>query len=79
MRHFLLDTIFCTLFIFGLVGLFASGTMFNIFYEEDPVGDMFADFELTDLVMSQLQEPPAPSEDIILVNMAYANREKIGR
>ncbi|MFT5641664.1 MAG: CHASE2 domain-containing sensor protein [Cyclobacteriaceae bacterium] len=78
MRHFLLDTIFCTLFIFGLVGLFASITMFNIFNVVDPVGDMFADFELTDVVMSQLQEPPAPSEDIVLVNISYADRASIG-
>jgi hypothetical protein len=31
MRHFLLDTIFCTRLIFGLLGLFASVTMFNKF------------------------------------------------
>ncbi|MEQ8546782.1 MAG: CHASE2 domain-containing protein [Cyclobacteriaceae bacterium] len=79
MRRFLLDTVLCTLFIFSLVGLFASFTLFNIFNVVDPIGDMFADFELTDVVISQLQEPPAPSEDIVVVNISYANRESIGR
>ena len=78
MRRFLLDTVLCSLFIFSLMGLFSSVTYFRIFDVLDPVGDMFADFEMSDLVMSQLREAPLASEDIVVVNISNANREEIG-
>ncbi|WP_421875254.1 CHASE2 domain-containing protein [Marinoscillum sp.] len=78
MRKFLLDTVLCSLFIFGIMGLFSSVTYFKIFDLFDPIGDMFADFEMSDLVMSKLRDAPPASEDIVVVNIAHANREEIG-
>ncbi|HCX23792.1 MAG: hypothetical protein CMB80_23475 [Flammeovirgaceae bacterium] len=78
MRRFLLDTILCSLFIFGIMGLFSSVTYFRIFDVLDPIGEMFSDFELSDVVMSQLREAPLASEDIVVVNISNANREEIG-
>jgi CHASE2 domain-containing sensor protein len=77
MRRFLLDTVLCSGFIFALIGLFASLTVFKIFDVLDPVGEMFEDFELTDLVMSSLREEPPADPDIVLVNIGDANREMI--
>ena len=77
MKRFLRDTILCSAFIFSLMGLFASVTVFKVFDIFDPIGEMFADFELSDLVMSQLRVPPPASEDIVVVNIASANREQI--
>ena len=77
MRKFWLDVVFCTLFIFGVMGFFASVTFFKIFEIFDPIGEMFADFELTDIVMSQLREAPEADEQIVVANLAYSNREEI--
>lgn len=77
MRRFLLDTVFCSLFIFGIMGLFSSVTYFRIFEIFDPIGDMFEDFEITDLVMSQLRVAPPADDEIVVVNFAYENREGI--
>ncbi|MFT5570029.1 MAG: CHASE2 domain-containing sensor protein [Cyclobacteriaceae bacterium] len=77
MRKFLRDTLCCCVFIFGLIGLFGSLTVFRIFDVLDPVGDMFADFELSDLVMSTLREEPPADESIVVINIGDANREKL--
>ncbi|MEQ8470577.1 MAG: CHASE2 domain-containing protein [Marinoscillum sp.] len=78
MKNFVRDTILCSIFIFGLIGLFGSVTYFKIFDVFDPIGDMFSDFEMSDLVMSQLRVAPPASDDIVVVNIANANREEIG-
>lgn len=75
MRRFLLDTVLCSLFIFGVMGLFSSVTYFKIFELFDPIGDMFADFELTDLVMSQMRQAPPADEEIVIVNFGDEKRE----
>ena len=66
MRRFILDTFLCTAFIFGLMGLFASLTYFKVFELFDPIGEMFADFELTDIVFSQLQDDPIADDRIVI-------------
>ncbi len=79
MRRFILDTFLCTAFIFGLMGLFASLTYFKVFELFDPIGEMFADFELTDIVFSQLQDDPIADERIVMVNFGVIPREGIAR
>ncbi len=79
MKRFILDTVLCSVFIFSLIGLFASVTLFKIFDIFDPVGDMFSDFELTDVVFSQLLEEPIADENIVVVNIGYQDREGIAR
>ncbi|SNS97886.1 CHASE2 domain-containing protein [Ekhidna lutea] len=79
MKRFIRDTILCSLFIFGIMGLFASVTLFKVFELFDPIGDMFSDFELTDIVFSQLQEDPIADERIVMVNIGNLPREGIAR
>ncbi|WP_370089095.1 CHASE2 domain-containing protein [Ekhidna sp.] len=79
MKRFLLDTILCSLFIFSIMGFFASVTMFKVFDIFDPIGDMFSDFELTDIVFSQLQEDPIADERIVMVNIGNLSREGLAR
>ena len=40
----------------------------------DPIGEMFADFELTDIVMSQIREVPSADERIVIVNIGDLDR-----
>ena len=79
MRRFILDTLLCTLFIFGILGFFASIPLLKIFDAFDPVGEMFSDFELTDVVFSQLREEPIAEENLVIVNIGELNREGIAR
>ena len=79
MRKFLLDTVLCTAFIFGLMGLFGSLTFLNLFDVFDPIGEMFKDFELTDIVFSQLQEDPIADDRIVIVNIGVIPREGIAK
>jgi CHASE2 domain-containing sensor protein len=72
-----LDVIFGTLFIFGLMGMFASVTTFKIFDVFDPVGDALGDFDITDIVFSQFREAPIAEEDILLVNISSLDRAGI--
>lgn len=61
------------------MGLFASVTLFKVFDLFDPIGDMFSDFELTDIVFSQLQEDPIADDRIVMVNIGELSREGIAR
>jgi CHASE2 domain-containing sensor protein len=77
-RKFWLDVILATLFIFGLMGLFASATAFKIFDVFDPIGEAFGDMEVTDVVFSQLRDDPVGDDRIVLVNMGTLGRAEIG-
>ncbi|MEO9872615.1 CHASE2 domain-containing protein [Ekhidna sp.] len=79
MKRFIRDTILCSLFIFSIMGVFASVTFFKVFDLFDPIGDMFSDFELTDIVFSQLSEDPIADERIVMVNIGTLSREGIAR
>ncbi|MEP1034667.1 CHASE2 domain-containing protein [Ekhidna sp.] len=79
MKRFITDTILCSLFIFGIMGAFASLTFLKIFDAFDPIGEMFSDFELTDIVFSQLQDDPIADERIVIVNIGEIPREGIAR
>lgn len=79
MKRFILDTFLCTLFIFAIVGFFASLPFLKIFDAFDPIGEMFSDFEMTDIVFSQLREEPTADENIVIVNIGELNREGIAR
>ncbi|NQZ77510.1 MAG: CHASE2 domain-containing protein [Ekhidna sp.] len=79
MKRFIRDTILCSLFIFGIMGLFASVTLFKVFDLFDPIGDMFSDFELTDIVFSQMNDDPIADDRIVMVNIGNLPREGIAR
>jgi CHASE2 domain-containing sensor protein len=76
-RKYWLDTILGTAFILFMMFAFSKLTYFKIFDVLDPIGDVFADMESTDIVFSQLRESPTGEEDIVLVNIGMENREGI--
>ncbi len=77
-REFWLDAVLGTLFIFLLMGAFNMLFFLKIFDVFDPVGDALGDMEMTDVVFSQLREPPPVEERIVLVNIGRLNRAEIG-
>lgn len=77
MKRFLLDTVLCTAFIFGIMGFFASLTVLKLFDAFDPIGEMFSDFELTDIVFSQLADDPIADETMVIVNIGELPRAGI--
>ncbi len=79
MKRFTLDSILCTVFIFSILGFFASLPLLKIFDAFDPVGEMFSDFELTDIVFSQLRDEPIADEELVIVNIGELNREGIAQ
>ncbi len=76
-QRFWLDVILGSAFIFALIGLFASMTAFKIFDIFDPIGDAFADMEMTDIVFSQLRDEPVVDERVVLVNIGNRSRFEI--
>lgn len=76
-KKFWLDVILGTIFIFALLGFFNSFTAFGIFDIFDPIGDAFADMEMTDVVFSQLRDQPVVDERVILVNVGNRSRFEI--
>ncbi len=73
-----LDTVLGTLFIFGIMGAFSSISAFKIFDIFDPIADALGDFQVTDIVFSQLREDPIADERIVLVNIGTESRGSIG-
>ena len=66
----------CTFFIFGFVILLSLiPAQFEVL---DPISKALSDFELTDLVFSQLREDQSPDTNIVLVNIAHLSRAQIG-
>lgn len=76
-RRFWLDVILGSVFIFGLIGFFGSITAFGIFDIFDPIGDAFADMEMTDIVFSQLRDEPVVDDRVVLVNVGNRSRFEI--
>ncbi len=67
----------CTVFIFGFLGLLNFiPAQFEIL---DPIGKALQDFELTDLVFSELRTEQLPDTNVVLVNIGHLNRAQIGR
>lgn len=77
-RKLWLDVILGTLFIFGLMGLFKSVSAFRIFDIFDPIADALGDFQVTDIVFSQLREDPIADDRIVLVNIGAESRGTLG-
>jgi len=72
-----LHLVICTAFIFGFIGfLNLIPAQFEIL---DPIGKALNDFELTDLVFSQLRDDQSPDTNIVLVNIGHLNRAEIGK
>ncbi|MEM9895190.1 MAG: CHASE2 domain-containing protein [Bacteroidota bacterium] len=59
------------------MGFFGSLTFLNALDAFDPIGEMFKDFELTDIVFSQLLDDPNADDRIILVNIGDIPRAGI--
>lgn len=66
---------FCTGFILIVVYLLVKlPAQFDLL---DPIGEALNDFELTDMVFSQLKENPPPDTHIVLVNIGTLDRSGI--
>ncbi len=76
-KKFWLDVILGTVFIFALLGFFSSFTAFKIFDIFDPIGEAFADMEMTDVVFSQLRDRPVVDDRVVLVNVGNRSRFEI--
>lgn len=77
-REFWFDAVLGTIFIFLLMWAFSALFFLKIFDIFDPIGDALGDMEMTDVVFSQLREPPTAEERIVLVNLGRVNRAEIG-
>ena len=79
MKRLIVDAIFGFLFVLSLILFFSSITFFRVFDLFDPIGEIFDDFEFTDLMMSQMREAPPADESIVLVNIGNLNRAGIAQ
>lgn len=73
------SVLICTLFIFLFLGLLSK---IPVQFESkllDPIGNALKDFELTDLVFSQLRDSQTIDTNIVLVNIAHLSRSEIGQ
>ncbi len=77
MKRFFIDSILGYLFVLSLILFFSSITYFRVFDLFDPIGEMFEDFEITDLMMSQMREAPPADENVVLVNIGELDRSGI--
>ncbi len=73
-RRFWGDVILGTVFILGLMGLFASASAFKVFDLFDPIGDALGDMEFTDIYFSQLLDDPVADENVVLINVGLEPR-----
>tara|TARA_R110002050_G_scaffold286088_1_gene436071 strand:+ start:13750 stop:14967 length:1218 start_codon:yes stop_codon:yes gene_type:complete len=71
------SVLICTLFIFGFL-YFLSHLPIKLDLL-DPIGKALADFELTDLVFSQLRPEQTLDTNIVLVNISHLSRSEIGQ
>ena len=76
-RRFWKDVILGTVFILGLMGLFASVSAFQVFDMFDPIGEALGDMEFTDIYFSQLLDDPVADENVVLVNVGLEPRAGI--
>jgi CHASE2 domain-containing sensor protein len=77
MKNFWTDCILATAFVFLAMWGFLGLTNLQIFNAFDPIGEAFADVELTDYVFSRLREEPNVDENIVLVNIGTLSRREI--
>ncbi len=73
------SVLICTIFIFLFLGLLSK---IPVQFESkllDPIGNALRDFELTDLVFSQLREDQRIDTNIVLVNIGHLSRSEIGK
>ncbi len=72
-----LNNLICTVYIFGVLYLLSLiPAQFELL---DPLGEALKDFELTDIVFSEIREEQTADTNIVLVNIGYLNRSQIGR
>ncbi len=78
-KTILWDSVYGTVFIFGLILLFQFVRFLGQSSIFDPIGDAIGDVEFTDLVFSQLREDPKVDTSIVLVNIGKLSRREIAR
>ena len=76
-RRFWLDVILGTVFIIALGAFLGNMSAFKVFDILDPIGDAFADMELTDIYFSQLLDDPVADQNVVMVNVGLESRAGI--
>lgn len=71
------SVLICTAFIFGFLTVLANIPLQFEFL--DPIGKALKDFEMTDMVFSQLRPQQTIDTNIVLVNIAHLSRAEIGK
>lgn len=79
MKRFLLDCLFATLFVFGVLVAIREISQLNIFNVFDPLGQSLGDMEITDITFSRLREDPAIDTNIVIVNIGSLPRAGIAQ
>ncbi len=75
-KGFWIDCFFSTLWIFGIAWVFFSASSLGIFKVFQPIGDAYADLEISDIANSYIRKDPPIDDAIILVNSStLSNRE----
>lgn len=74
-KKFWIDTVLGTLFVF--IVMFASFKTLSSIKALEPVAEALSDFEITDLVFSQLREDPKVDDRIVVVNIGELPRAAI--
>lgn len=75
-KGFWIDCFFTTLWIFGITWVFFSAASLGIFKVFQPIGEAFADLEISDITFSQIRVDPPFDDDIVLINSStLSNRE----
>ncbi|MCG8308993.1 MAG: CHASE2 domain-containing protein [Cytophagales bacterium] len=78
-KEIILDSILGTAFIISLILLFQMVRFFGEFSLLDPIGDAIGDVETTDLVFSEIREPPKVDKNVVLINIGELSRREIAR
>lgn len=78
MRYvFNLHNVICSAFIILVIYILALlPAQFEVL---DPVGKALEDFQLSDIVFTELRDNPSANKDIVLVNIKHFDRETIGK
>lgn len=78
MKHvFNLHNVICSAFIISVIYILALlPAQFEVL---DPVGKALEDFQLSDIVFTELRENPPARDDIVLVNIKHFDRGTIGK